>query len=196
MNTNTPSDHTEIQSQPEQPVYIPYTPQDLGTEPEQEIQSSSSAVTTAGVQPVSGSVPNVTPSEPTTPAAPPAGEAVQKQTFPVATTAPFRINLQKIRSEVEKFTPFILAILAICTGIMIFTVIQVLQPEPEQPMPVTIVITPTPTPTPIRTPTNVSTSSAFLTFVDDVNTLQNSIRDFEKDDPMLSPPALVLPLGF
>lgn len=102
----------------------------------------------------------------------------------------------KLPSEIKKFWPFMIALLAILTGITVFLVIQRLQPPKPTPGPVTIVITPTPTPTPIRQATVVSTSQTFMDFQTEIASFSAGVKEYEKDDPMLSPPILTLPLGF
>ncbi len=61
---------------------------------------------------------------------------------------------------------------------------------------------PTPTPAPVATPTPVRRQSAiagqqaFREFKDAVATLSAAVAGFSPQDPSLTPPTLVLPLGF
>ncbi len=103
---------------------------------------------------------------------------------------------KKIPVTWEKIIPLVLACLAILTGIGVFMAIQGINNRTFEPKPITIVVTPTPSPTPIRNITNLSTSSAYTAFTDAVASLSSNIQEFEKEDPSLSPPTLVLPLGF
>jgi hypothetical protein len=96
----------------------------------------------------------------------------------------------------EKFLPFILGIFAIITGIILFILLQQIQKKPEQPPPVTIIVTPTASPTPVRFATNISTSSAFTDLESSVASYAAKLSSFEQSDPSLSPPSIVLPLGF
>lgn len=65
-----------------------------------------------------------------------------------------------------------------------------------------VVVAPTPTPTPIATPTPIRQPSAFasqpdfLKFQTAVATLSAAIAGYSPNDPSLTPPTLVLPLGF
>lgn len=64
------------------------------------------------------------------------------------------------------------------------------------------VVAPTPTPTPIATPTPIRQPSAlatlpeFLLFQSSVATLSAAIAGYNPQDPSLTPPTLILPLGF
>jgi hypothetical protein len=105
-------------------------------------------------------------------------------------------SFRRIPVTWEKIIPLILACLAIMTGIGLFVILQKINNNTFVPTPITIVVTPTPSPTPIRNATNISTTSAFLTLQENISKLNTTINEFEKDDPSLSPPSLVLPLGF
>lgn len=118
-----------------------------------------------------------------------------QETHPVPQANPMP-PVQKIPITWEKIIPLVLACLAILTGIGVFITIQRINNRAFEPTPITIVVTPTPSPTPIRNVTNLSTSSAYMAFNDSVASLSTKIQEFEKDDPSLSPPSLVLPLGF
>lgn len=102
----------------------------------------------------------------------------------------------KLPENSEKYLPFILAFFAILSGILLFFLFQQLTKTPETLPPVTIIVTPTASPTPVRYPTNTSTTSAFLDFETSVNAFAQKLSSFEKSDPSLTPPSLVLPLGF
>ena len=96
----------------------------------------------------------------------------------------------------EKYMPIVLAFFAVITGIILFFILGTMLKKPQPLPPVTIIVTPTPAPTPVRTPTALSTTSAFLQFSDSISTFSSELQNFQKDDPSLSPPSLVLPLGF
>lgn len=129
--------------------------------------------------------PNIGPSAPQSPqpTPPPPGN----QTVPGSASQP--------PSPLKKWLPLLFVLGAILTGILVFIILQGMtkRPAPEQ---ITVIVTPTPSPTPIRTPSSVATTSAFIAFVDHVSSLSSQIEEFEKDDPALSPPSFVLPLGF
>lgn len=96
---------------------------------------------------------------------------------------------------VEKLLPLILAVVAIFFGILIFAVVQKFIEKPE-PKPVTIIVTPTPSPTPVHIFTTVATTSAFMAFESNVASLSGKVEAFQNEDPSLTTPSLVLPLGF
>jgi hypothetical protein len=124
---------------------------------------------------------------------PPAAPAASPP--PVETPPPPKQPVNMLPDK-DKLLPLILAFFAIVTGVLLFFVLKQLQKKSEAPPPVTIIVTPTPSPTPIRFPTNISTSSAFLDFEGSVASYASNLNAFEKNDPSLSPPSLVLPLGF
>lgn len=138
-------------------------------------------MTEESTQPVEQQTPEPIPAEP----------SVQE-----STTVPVLKSFQKIPVAWEKLLPLILASLAILTGISLFLIIQRINYQVEEPKLVTIIVTPTPSPTPLRIATNLSTSSAYLSFNEQVSSLSANITTFEREDPSLFPPSLVLPLGF
>jgi hypothetical protein len=103
---------------------------------------------------------------------------------------------RKLQVHSEKFLPLILAFFAILSGVLLFFLFQQLQKKPEPQPPITIIVTPTRAPTPVWYPTNVSTTSAFLDFDRSINEFAAKLNTFERNDPSLSPPSIVLPLGF
>lgn len=118
------------------------------------------------------------------------------QATPNVPPIPLPVPPTKYPGEKEKFLPFILAFFAIVTGIILFLLLRQLMTKPTSPPPVTVIVTPTPTPTPVRIPTQTSTTSAFMEFSQTVSSFSGTLQNFEKSDPSLSPPSLVLPLGF
>lgn len=69
-----------------------------------------------------------------------------------------------------------------------------------KPKEVAVVPTPTPTaaptPTPIRQPSAIAALPEFMQFKASVATLSAAIAGYNPQDPSLTPPTLVLPLGF
>lgn len=95
----------------------------------------------------------------------------------------------------EKLWPLILAVCAIFFGIVIFAIVQKFMEKPT-PTQITVIVTPTPSPTPVRNMTTVATTSSFAAFDSAVASLSAKVQGYEENDPSLSPPSLVLPLGF
>lgn len=100
------------------------------------------------------------------------------------------------QNNLKKFFPLVLVIGAILFGIIVYMAMQKVI-DPNTPNPIQNPdLSPTPSPTPIRHQTLVATSSGFLTMEEDISSLSAELQEFSKDDPALSPPNLVLPLGF
>jgi len=117
-----------------------------------------------------------------------------------AQPAPFQPTVnpvpQKLPSLMSKLIPIFLVLGAVSFGSLIYVIIQNSQKkEPDQVIK-TVVVTPTPSPTPIRVATVISTSSAYMELEKSIDEFEAALNEFSKDDPMLSPPTLVLPLGF
>lgn len=94
-------------------------------------------------------------------------------------------------------TPIVIAVVAtllLATGV--FVGITKLQPTKTAAVATPTPAPPTPTPTPIREPSLIASSSAFLQFQANVATLSAVIAGYNPQDSALTPPSLVLPLGF
>ena len=92
--------------------------------------------------------------------------------------------------------PILIAVVA--TAIIVSGVAYgIYQSRPKQ---TAVVPTPTPTPmatpTPVQQPSLIASSSAFLQFQASVATLSAAIAGYNPQDTSLTPPTLVLPLGF
>lgn len=92
--------------------------------------------------------------------------------------------------------PIIIAIAAtiIVVAVVFFGILRVKPGE--------TVVAPTPTSAPLSTPTPfrkqsaIASDSAFMEFQTNVATLSAAIAGYNPLDPMLTPPTLILPLGF
>jgi len=84
-------------------------------------------------------------------------------------------------------------ILCILLGFLLYR--QVTQ-QPSDPAAPTPTPTSTPSPTPIRELSGIAGDPAFAELEASVASLSASIRNFNAQDPSLSPPSLILPLGF
>lgn len=94
-------------------------------------------------------------------------------------------------------TPVVIAIVAtllLTTGV--FVGITKLQPTKTAAVATPTPAPPAPTPTPIQQPSLLASSSAFLQFQSSVATLSAVIAGYNPQDSTLTPPSLVLPLGF
>lgn len=80
-----------------------------------------------------------------------------------------------------------------------FVAVAILYVHSLSPSQMSVTPTPTPqplpTPTPIRTPSRISTSSAFMNFQGAVASLSASLNGFDVSDTTLTPPVLVTDLG-
>lgn len=127
--------------------------------------------------------------EPTFPTQPQSVPQPQPTIPPVAPQSIPKVGI------LQRIFPFLLAVVAIFFGAFIYYVIQKVTTTPEQPIVTTIIATPTVAPTPFRNATVISTSSAFISLETDISSFSSELSEFSKDDPSLSPPNLVLPLG-
>ena len=94
-------------------------------------------------------------------------------------------------------TPVVIAVVAtllLATGV--FVGITKLQPTKTAAVATPTPAPPTPTPTPVEQPSAIASSSAFLQFQASVATLSAAINQYNPQDATLTPPSLVLPLGF
>jgi hypothetical protein len=120
---------------------------------------------------------------------PPPPAPAQNPTVP-ASPAP-----QPKKGIPHRLFPIFLVVGAIFFGAFIYYLIQKLTTKPLEPEITTVIVTPTPSPTPFRYPTNVSTSSGFLLLEESISSFSAELDKFSKDDPSLSPPNLILPIG-
>jgi hypothetical protein len=159
---------------------------------DQNQQNNQIPTPQADTQPVPPPVTSTTPSS-----QPQSAASQPPQTQTSEAQQPSNNIPKKFPSIWQKMIPIlIIALLAILTGTALFFVLHNINNQEEPPEPITVVVTPTPTPTPIRNATVVSTSPQFTEFVHAISTLSTTINEFERDDPSLSPPSLILPLGF
>lgn len=77
----------------------------------------------------------------------------------------------------------------------IFFGLSRMKPQVAQTLP-TPTTGPVATPTPVRQPSALATQSAFINFQGAIATLSAAIATYNVQDPSLTPPTLVLPLGF
>lgn len=129
------------------------------------------------------------------PVIPPAPEVAPPP--PVSSTPPMPpVPPKAAPSIINRLLPFIIAITAIITGVIVYVALKGETPLSQTPDTITIIVTPSPTPTPIRNASAVSQTQDFVTFSENISSLSAKIKDFEREDPSLAPPSLVLPLGF
>lgn len=118
---------------------------------------------------------------------------------PVVTPPPANMPQQQpVSPPSSAFPPQVIVIGIAAVVFIILGVIGLTAFKPQK-----IVVTPTPTPsTPIATPTPartlspLATQSAFLLFEQSVASLSAGIAAYNVQDQSLTPPVLVLPLGF
>ncbi|MBI5621201.1 hypothetical protein HY949_05450 [Candidatus Gottesmanbacteria bacterium] len=88
----------------------------------------------------------------------------------------------------------IIAGLVIGAGILSLFLFTVMSKKSTIPT-VVVSLSPTPTPTPVRILSSVATDSAFIMLKVSHASLSAGLSVLNPDDPNLSPPALVIPLG-
>ncbi len=133
----------------------------------------------------------LTPEQPAQPIVPPLQPAVQPEPpAPVVPPVP-----QRIPGILQKILPILIVIGAIFFGAFVYYLIQKSTNKDVDPGITTVIVTPTPSPTPVRYQTSVSTSSAFVALEQSISSFSAKLNEFSKEDPSLSPPNLVLPLG-
>lgn len=144
---------------------------------------------------IPGPAPALTPAgqslRPEAPAGSPPPDGVSGRSLGGAPTPP--AGGPKPRSPV-----FTIALAVIMTAVVVSGIFYGLSLYRPQQVAVTPTPTPTPmaTPTPIRQPSTIAGQPAFLQFQSAVATLSAAIAGFSAQDPTLTPPTLVLPLGF
>jgi hypothetical protein len=141
---------------------------------------------------------NIKPAEPMPPKeviGTPLTPQIPVGTPPIPKAEPVHFAGIPLPPVLERLLPLLLAVFAIFLGILVFGVVQKFIEKPE-PKPMTIIVTPTPSPTPIRNRTTIATTSAFTQFEANIASLSGKVNAFQESDPSLSPPSLVLPLGF
>ncbi len=121
-------------------------------------------------------------------------QPIQSQPTPTPTVPP-AILISKLPNSQSKMY-MIAAIIAISLGIIgIFTWNIVTQQTVSTTVP-TPTSTNTPSPTPVRQLSAIASQSAFMVLDEKIASLSSSIKNYIIEDPSLSPPVLVLPLGF
>lgn len=112
---------------------------------------------------------------------------------PVMPSAPAPVPVPAPRN----YMPIIVAVLgtALLVSGLFFGISFVTKPKETAVVPAA---TPTPnaTPTPIRQPSAIAGQATFIDFQSAVSTLSAAIAGYNSQDPSLTPPTLVLPLGF
>jgi len=103
---------------------------------------------------------------------------------------------QKVPGLLSKMLPILLGVGGVFFGAFVFYVVQKNTQKEVTPGITTVFVTPTSIPTPVRYPTNVSTTSGFLSLEQSISSFSSELIEFSKDDPALTPPNLNLTLGF
>ncbi len=89
----------------------------------------------------------------------------------------------------------VIAGLVIGIGLLVLLLFSLMRSKPPPPGPVAPA-SPTPSPTPIRILSVIATDSAFQALRASQASLSSELSLLSPDDPSLTPPVLVLPLGF
>lgn len=101
-----------------------------------------------------------------------------------------------VKKRDDPVTLALIALFVILSGTLIVVSVRAYLNRPSvSPIPLPTP-TATPTPTPIRVRSSLASQSAFLTLDANIASLSADIRNYEAQDPSLSPPVLTLPLGF
>ena len=92
--------------------------------------------------------------------------------------------------------PILIAIVVtVIMSVLVFLALSKMKPQQEQVVP-TPTMAPIVTPTPVRQPSAIASQSAFIDFRTAIATLSAAVATYNVQDPSLTPPTLVLPLGF
>lgn len=126
--------------------------------------------------------------EPTTPTPPVVPE-------PPVTVPPPEPATPLASKLLPKVIMAVLAFSAIFTGVVAYNLYLRLQGKTTPVETITVLISPTLAPTPIRTRSQVSQTVPFSSFETEVSSFTALIQSARDDDPMLSIPDIIQPLG-